>query len=139
MIDIDISRVVTEYQAQILIDDTQQRFVAEFPDKVSQPVQYGDSIKAHSVYLSQYQLLPYNRVIEYFGDQLGIPLSEGSIYNFNVEAARLIQASGAEAVIKQRYTPLYGARYRALYQQSGRKRYQDDKGSPEDIRVLSRV
>ena len=102
VIDIDISRVVTEYQAQILIDETEQRFVAEFPDKVSRPVQYGDSIKAHSVYLSQYQLLPYNRVIEYFGDQLGIPLSEGSIYNFNVEAANLIQASGAEAVIKQR-------------------------------------
>lgn len=102
VIDIDISRVVTEYQAQILINEAGQRFVAEFPDKVSRPAQYGDSIKAHSVYLSQYQLLPYNRVIDYFSDQLGIPLSEGSIYNFNVEAANFIQTSGAEAVIKRR-------------------------------------
>jgi len=36
--------------------------------------------------LSQYQLLPYKRIQNYFADQLQIPLSEGSIYNFNVQA-----------------------------------------------------
>jgi hypothetical protein len=43
-------------------------------------------VKAHSVYLSQYQLIPYNRVQEYFADQLQIPIAEGSIFNFNKEA-----------------------------------------------------
>ena len=84
--DIDISRVVTEYQAQRLINEKGQCFIAPFPDKVTKAVQYGNGIKAHIVYLSQYQLLPYNRIQEYFADQLGVPVSEGSIYNFNKQA-----------------------------------------------------
>lgn len=84
--DIDISRIVTEYQAQVLEDENGRRFVAPFPDGVSKSVQYGNNIKAHAVYMSQYQLLPYNRVQEFFAEQLGIPLSEGSIYNFNRDA-----------------------------------------------------
>lgn len=101
VVEIDISRLVTEYRAQVLVNEAGQRFVAAFPEKVSRPVQYGDTVKAHAVYLSQFQLLPYNRVADYFKDQLAIPLSEGSIYNFNVEAAALVTSSGAEAVIKQ--------------------------------------
>jgi transposase len=84
--DIDISRVVTEYQAQRLINEQGQCFVAPFPKKVSKAVQYGDGIKAHAVYLSQYQLLPYKRIQEYFTDQLQMPISEGSLYNFNLQA-----------------------------------------------------
>lgn len=84
--DIDISRVITEYQAQILEDEQGNRFVASFPKGVTKSVQYGNQIKAHAVYLSQYQLLPYKRIQSYFADQLQIPLSEGSIYNFNVQA-----------------------------------------------------
>jgi transposase len=57
--DLDISRVVTEYQAQRLINETGQRFTAPFPETVTKAVQYGNGIKAHAVYLSQYQLLPY--------------------------------------------------------------------------------
>lgn len=84
--DIDISRLVTEYQAQRLINEKGQRFTAPFPDKVTKAVQYGDGIKAHAVYLSQYQLLPYKRIQEYFADQLGLHVSEGSLYNFNRQA-----------------------------------------------------
>lgn len=84
--DIDISRIITEYQAQILEDEKGNRFVAAFPDGVTKAVQYGNQIKAHAVYLSQFQLLPYKRIQSYFADQLQIPLSEGSLYNFNVQA-----------------------------------------------------
>jgi transposase len=49
-------------------------------------VQYGNQIKAHAVYLSQHQLLPYDRVQTYFADQCGIPISEGSLFNFNLQA-----------------------------------------------------
>jgi len=84
--DIDISRFVTEYQAQILENEQGQRFVAAFPEDVTKAVQYGHQLKAHAVYLSQYQLLPYKRVQEYFADQLNMPLSEGSLYNFNHQA-----------------------------------------------------
>jgi transposase len=84
--DIDIARVVTEYQAQRLINEKGQCFVAPFPKGVNKAAQYGNGIKAHDVYLSQYQLLPYKRIQEYFADQLGMPISEGSIYNFNKQA-----------------------------------------------------
>ena len=88
--DIDISRVVTEYRAQILEDDCGQRFVAPFPEGVSKAVQYGAGIKAHSVYMSQFQLVPYNRIQDHFADQFRIPVSEGSIFNFNKEAYQLL-------------------------------------------------
>ena len=88
--DIDISRVVTEYRAQILEDDKGNRFVASFPDGVTKAVQYGTGLKAHSVYMSQFQLVPYNRIQDYFADQLHIPVSEGSIFNFNKQAFRLL-------------------------------------------------
>jgi len=78
--DIDISRIVTEYQAQILENAQGKRFVAPFPEGVTKAVQYGNQIKAHAVYLSQYQLLPYKRIQEYFADQLQMPISEGSLY-----------------------------------------------------------
>jgi transposase len=84
--DIDISKVVTEYRAQILQDDKGNRFVATFPKGVTKAVQYGTGLKAHSVYMSQFQLVPYNRIQDYFADQLHIPVSEGSIFNFNKEA-----------------------------------------------------
>jgi transposase len=86
IIDIEISKVVTEYRAEILEDEEGNRFVAEFPAGVKSDVQYGDSIKAHSVYLSQFQLLPYDRIRDYFVNQGGIPLSAGSVFNFNQEA-----------------------------------------------------
>ena len=88
--DIDVSRVVTEYQAQILEDSKGNRFVASFPEDVTKAVQYGKSVKAHSVYMSQFQLIPYNRVQDHFKEQLQIPISGGSIYNFNLEAYDLL-------------------------------------------------
>ena len=88
--DIDISRVVTEYRAQVLEDDNGNRYVAPFPKGVTKAVQYGTGIKAHAVYMSQFQLIPYNRIQDYFSDQLHMPISEGSIFNFNMEAFRLL-------------------------------------------------
>lgn len=86
VIDIDIRRIVTEYQAQILMDTKGNKFVAPFPKGVDSYIQYGSTIKAHSVYLSQYQLIPYKRIEEYFADQMGIPISAGTICRFNKRA-----------------------------------------------------
>ena len=97
--DIDISRLVTEYRAEILVDDQGNRIVAPFPEAVKSSVQYGPAIKAHAVYLSIYQLLPYDRMREYFEDQLRIPLSVGSLVNFNKEA--FVKAAPFEAWVKR--------------------------------------
>jgi len=36
--------------------------------------------------MSQYQMIPYNRIEEHFLDQMQIPVSAGSIVNFNKDA-----------------------------------------------------
>ena len=60
--------------------------VAAFPEGVTRVVQSGPGLKAQAVYMSQFQLIPYNRIQAYFADQLHIPVSEGSIFNFNKQA-----------------------------------------------------
>jgi len=45
-----------------------------------------------AVYMFQFQLIPYNRIQDYFADQIEIPVSEGSIFNFNQEAFQLLAA-----------------------------------------------
>jgi transposase len=84
--DIDISRVVTEYQSEVLENAQGQCFIAQLPVGVTKAVQYGTQIKAHAVYLSQHQLLPYNRIQTYFSDQCQIPISEVTLFNFNLQA-----------------------------------------------------
>jgi len=83
--DVEIVRKVVEYRAQILEDKNAKRFVAPFPNGVSRPTQYGNKIKTHSVYLSQYQLLPLERVQHYFA-QVGLPVSETTLLSFNEQA-----------------------------------------------------
>jgi transposase len=88
--DIQISKVVTEYQAEILEDDRGRRVVAPFPEQVKVKTQYASGVKIHSVYMSLFQLLPYQRIEEHFADQFDIPLSAGSIYNFNKEVYEIL-------------------------------------------------
>jgi transposase len=98
--ELDIRRFITEYQAEILEDEQGNRIVAPFPSGVDRAVQYGPGLKAHAVYLSLYQRLPYERVREYFEDQVGLPLSAGSLFNFNQEAFE--KAEGFEHWVKDR-------------------------------------
>lgn len=86
VIEVDIARFVTEYRAQVLEDDQGNRFVASFPNGVNRPVQYGLSLKANAVYMSQHQLIPYDRIRDHFQDQIHIAVSAGSVFNFNQEA-----------------------------------------------------
>lgn len=91
VIDIQIKKIVTEYRAQILENSKGKRYVADFPEEVAGDIQYGNSIKSHSVYMSQFQLLPYNRIKDHFVEQIDIPISSGSIFNFNKETYDRLQ------------------------------------------------
>lgn len=86
IIDLHIERVVTEYRAQIFKNANGKRFVAEFPPEITRPVQYGASVKANAVYMSMFQLIPYERVQTHFAEQFSIALSAGSLHNFNHDA-----------------------------------------------------
>ena len=98
--DINISRKVTEYRAEILKDEYGKRFVAKFPDQVKSNVQYGSEVKQAAVYMSQFQLLPYSRIQDQFAEQMDLPLSSGSIFNFNNEAYNLLEHF--DAIAKQK-------------------------------------
>jgi transposase len=86
VVDLDINTVVTEWRAEILEDQKGKRYVALFPKDVTRPVQYGIGVKVNAVYMSQYQLIPYNRIEDHFQDQMGMPISAGTINNFNKDA-----------------------------------------------------
>ena len=86
VVDLDISSFVTEWRAEVLEDQNGKRYVAPFPENVTRPVQYGIGVKTNAVYMSQYQLIPYNRIEDHFRDQMGIPISAGTINNFNKDA-----------------------------------------------------
>lgn len=107
--DIEISRLVTEYRAEILEDQNGKRFTAPFPAAVTKAVQYGNGVKAQAVYLSQYQLIPYERVQEQFQDQMQLPISAGSIFTFNQQAYALLEQFEQKLIAKMLLSPLLHA------------------------------
>jgi transposase len=52
---------------------------AEFPDDVTQPVQYGPRLRAFAVYLKDYQLIPYDRGCELLSDVYGCEISPATL------------------------------------------------------------
>lgn len=90
VIDVESTIVITEYRAQILEDSHGKQYTAEFPSYVTRPIQYGPKTKASSVYMSQFQLIPYRRIEDYFTEQTGLEVSTGSLFNFNNEAYELL-------------------------------------------------
>ena len=71
---------------------------ASFPQGVELPVQYGDSLKALGIYLNQYQMLPYQRLVEFFRDVFGHHLSEGTLFNANCVAYQSLEKAEAEII-----------------------------------------
>lgn len=86
IIDLRIERYVTEFRAQILENVDGQRFVAQFPAGVTRPAQYGASVKANAVYMSMFQLIPYDRVQTHFAENFDLPISTGTLVNMNRDA-----------------------------------------------------
>ncbi len=50
--------------------------------------------------MSQYQLVPYKRIEEDFQDQVKIPISAGTVFNFNYDAYHKLEAF--EAMVKSK-------------------------------------
>lgn len=102
----DVPRVqveVTEHQVEIkACPHCGKENRAEFPAGVTQPVQYGDEIKAQMVYFNHYQMLPLERTAEVFETLYGQTISEGTIVEAGQDVSR--QVSGANEVIRRHLT-----------------------------------
>lgn len=89
--DIRISRVVVEYQAEVLVDQYGNRYTADFPPHVKAYSQYDSGMKAYVTDLSVQQMIPYERLSELMNGTFDIPVSTGSIRNFINEAAKRLK------------------------------------------------
>lgn len=96
----EIKPIVTEHQAEIK-DCPLCGFKnkGKFPEGITQPVQYGSRVKATASYMNHYQLIPYGRLAEMFGDIFKFPLSEGTLFNIHKTAYENLE--GYEAEVKQ--------------------------------------
>lgn len=103
--DIKISTFIHEYKAEILEDEKGNQYVAKFPDDVKKAVQYSNEVKAKSVYMSQFQLIPFARVADYFNHQLGLGISKASVFNFNKEAFLKLEMFEAWARVELLHSP----------------------------------
>ena len=97
---IKISKVVTEYRAEQLVNQAGHVVVASFPKDVTHRTQYGASVKARAVYFSVEQMIPYERIQEQFQHDADLSLGTGSFVNFKQEAARKLKALQFDQVVK---------------------------------------
>ncbi len=72
---------------------------AEFPDGVTNHVQYGANLKAFLVYLHVYQLLPYDRTSEMVFDLLGHSISPATVVSAVSECSQNL--TGVEETIRK--------------------------------------
>jgi transposase len=94
---------VTEHRAEIkACPQCGKQYQAHFPDHVTKTVQYGNRVKAFSVYLMNYQFIPYERTQQFFRDIFSLPLSQGTLVNFNKYCYHRLQDT--EQFIKQHIT-----------------------------------
>jgi transposase len=83
---------VTEHQAEIKeCPICHQTTVGEFPREVSQPVQYGERVKAQMVYFNQQHHVPLERTAEIIEDLYGQAVSEGTIVEACAQVAKEVE------------------------------------------------
>jgi transposase len=91
---------VTEHRAEVkLCPVCGNRCEGQFPPGVTNLTQYGETIKSFSVYLMNYQLLPYRRTREILAEFVGQPMAEGSLQSALSQCFEGL--SRTDALIKQ--------------------------------------
>lgn len=94
---------ITEHQAETKTCSCGCVNRATFPPEAPAPVQYGPRLKGTAVYLSQYQLIPFERTGEILRDLHGCEsFSQGTLANFHADCSARLEPF--EAAILQQIT-----------------------------------
>jgi transposase len=97
---------VTEHQAEIKeCPICHQKTVGEFPEGVTQPVQYGSGFKAQLVYFNQYQFVPLERTAEIMEALYDHTVSEASIVEACAQVARQVEPINQAVKEELKVTP----------------------------------
>lgn len=78
--DVEVAALrVIEHRLQHRLCRCGHKTMADVPDGVNAPVQYGPVVRSFATYLYGYQHLPYERAAETLRDLLGVHMSEGAL------------------------------------------------------------
>ena len=92
VIELVVRREVTEYRVVAGTCACGRMHRSDFPEKIAAPVQYGPGVCAFAVYMTQYQLLPFERTAAALEELAGIAISPGSLYSVVATAGARVQA-----------------------------------------------
>jgi len=100
VIDVKIVTYVTEHRASTKkCPHCNAKTKALFPDGIDNNIQYGNSVKTLSTYMTEQQLIPYERTTEFLSDIFGVNASEATLVNNNNQLYDLLEP--AEEKIKE--------------------------------------
>ena len=91
VVELVIHREVTEYRTVAGACACGRWHHSEFPADISAPLQYGPGALAFALYMTQYQLLPFERTARMLDELAGIAISPGTLYNAIETAAERLE------------------------------------------------
>ena len=97
---------VTEHRAEVRRCRCGKQHTARFPESVAAPVQYGNQIRATMVYLSSFQLVPQNRLVEAMRDLFNVHVSIGTLNNIIAKAHYFLEKTEASIKASIRGSPV---------------------------------
>jgi len=92
VVEVVIQRKVIEYRIVGGTGACGRAQRSTFPAGIEAPVQYGPGVLAFAVYMTQYQLLPYQRTAEVLNERAGLGTSPGTLQRTVRMAATRLEA-----------------------------------------------